>query len=139
MLQSARKMNEEVLSFLCNKDNDICKSRGRSRRSNSAGEPSNSHHEEKLQSERIATRGLNNSCSSSDATGDGVGKNEKRICSVGYSIEIEQNNTSMLHADAISLLLMPHHPGVQLKFFHLCDKTFLKQIVSIFFIPVLLL
>ncbi|KAK4299968.1 hypothetical protein Pmani_027798 [Petrolisthes manimaculis] len=39
---------------------------------------------------------------------------------VGYSIEMEQE-------EAVSLLLIPHHPGLQLKIFDLSDEKYIKK------------
>nr|XP_045612307.1 uncharacterized protein LOC123766892 [Procambarus clarkii] len=72
---------------------------------------------------------LGSSCSSSsDATNTVVTTGEPvKRSSVGYSIEVEQNSTSLRQADAVSVLLIPHHPGVQLKFFRICDEKFFKD------------
>lgn len=82
-------------------------------------------------SHNVSQNTISQSSSCSSSSGDAVTamKNSDIVkrSSVGYSIEVEGNNTSHRQADAVSLLLIPHHPGVQLKFFKLCEETFFKD------------
>lgn len=137
-LESANSMNQEILSFFCGREKrerrlTPCCWRPRTvKESGSQNQEELSQNTVSSQREGVSTRSQNSTCcSSSEATDTGVNTNEKRS-SVGYSIEVEQNSTSLGQSDAISLLLIPHHPGVQLKFFHICDEKFLKEYVSIF-------
>lgn len=50
---------------------------------------------------------------------------------VGYSIEVEQYSPAMLEADAVSVLVIPHHPGVNVKFFSVSPQKFYSDFVSL--------
>lgn len=49
---------------------------------------------------------------------------------VGYSIEVEQNSPAMTDADAVSLLIIPYHPGVRVQFFDISADKFYSDFVS---------
>ncbi|XP_071525450.1 uncharacterized protein, partial [Panulirus ornatus] len=132
-LESANSMNQEVLSFLCGRDKEGRRPTGCCWRPNTVEESGGQNQKEasqntlSSQSKGVSTRSQNSTCcSSSEATDTSGNTNEKRS-TVGYSIEVERDSTSLRQADAVSLLLIPHHPGVQLKFFHICDEKFLRD------------
>lgn len=62
---------------------------------------------------------------SSSCSSESKRKKEK---SVGYSIEVEsQSISTSVEADAITLLLIPKHPGVKITFFHIEEDKFRKK------------
>ncbi|KAG7156569.1 F-box only protein 22-like [Homarus americanus] len=126
-LESANNLNQEILSFLHQKEPQGRKPNRWCRRSEESGSQKPEETSQKTSPPQKEAASVNSSSSSSTDTKDvSVNKNEKRPC-VGYSIEVEQISDSMHQTDAVSLILIPHHPGVQLKFFNLCDVKFLKE------------
>lgn len=55
---------------------------------------------------------------------------------VGYSIEVEQNSPAMTDADAVSLLIIPYHPGVKVQFFDISPEKFYSDYVSVLWLLV---
>ncbi|KAG0716856.1 F-box only protein 22 [Chionoecetes opilio] len=107
LLHCAQTMNQEILNFLEEGTEDAL------------GRPAKRCRKEKRAEE------------SGEAEGkvDKVDKVDKVVCEawkphVGYSIEIEQNSRSMVDPDAVSLLVIPHHPGVTMKFFDISPQKF---------------
>ncbi|KAK7085103.1 hypothetical protein SK128_010709 [Halocaridina rubra] len=130
-LESANRLNREMLSFLLNKENRGKRPNKRRRRSNSQ-EPS--ENESEMQDMASITDGAAidvqnpfNSSESSSALTESSNASTKRS-TVGYSIEVEARwNPSQRQADAVTLLLIPHHPGVKMKFFHILEDNFVKD------------
>lgn len=131
-LESANNLNHIILSFLHDEEKDGQRAKRSCLRRNSdetqaredlSGLPS------PTVSEQNASASPNPSSQSSGASA----KEEANVkrSRVGYSIEVEARwSTSLRQADAVSLLLIPHHPGVKLKFFSISMESFLKRFVS---------
>ncbi|MPC40944.1 hypothetical protein E2C01_034521 [Portunus trituberculatus] len=102
-LQCARSMNQEILNFLEGTDDTPqCKPPKRAR---------------KEKTEEVVG-------------GEGEAKGavcEAKRSNVGYSIEVEQNSPAMADADALSLIIIPHHPGVTVKFFDISPQKFYSE------------
>ncbi|XP_064108193.1 uncharacterized protein LOC135216701 [Macrobrachium nipponense] len=126
LLESANSMNQELLSLLYSKDQE------------EGGLNKNKDQEEGRpckRSRRCSTtesldndRPENSPDTSTSNESSLSGSENLNKSSVGYSIEVEARwNSSSTQAEAVTLLLIPHHPGVKLKFFHISEESFFKE------------
>lgn len=105
-LQCAQNMNQEILNFLEGTDDTPpCK-------------PSKRARTEKT--EEVV--GAEETCGAGEQAK--VAASEAWRSNVGYSIEVEQSSPAMTDADALSLIIIPHHPGVTMKFFDVSPVKF---------------
>ncbi|ROT79123.1 uncharacterized protein [Penaeus vannamei] len=131
-LESANNLNHIILSFLHDEEKDGQKAKRSCRRRSSDEIQSREDLAESASpvvSDQSASASSNNSSQASAASA----KEEANVkrSRVGYSIEVEARwSTSLRQADAVSLLLIPHHPGVKLKFFSISMESFLKRFRS---------
>lgn len=76
---------------------------------------------------------------SKNKTMEEAGKKPKKVVepwksNVGYSIEVEQYSPpAMVETDAVSVLVIPYHPGVNVKFFNISSQKFYSDFVSLAF------
>lgn len=133
-LESANSVNQEILSFLCRKEQEG-RIHSKRRRRTSLDKLSSDHERPgEATDTNDAAAGVrvpavpSHESTSSDLAGNDIGDNVRKRSCVGYSIEVEARwNQSSRQADAITLLLIPHHPGVKLTFFHISEDSFFKD------------
>ncbi|CAL4112817.1 unnamed protein product, partial [Meganyctiphanes norvegica] len=117
-LDDNKSLNNSIMDFI-NFDNhddsaDNIMKNNNGQQNDSSGTDENNSNDENI--EEYA----NSTCS--------YGSKRKLEKSVGYSIEVEsQSISTIVEADALTLLLIPKHPGVKITFFYVEEDRFIQK------------